>query len=342
VRRTGVAIVALTSERHPALVRRLAALDVPVHTIDRAALSFPAFLWALVRCFRQLAPRVVHTFLVGSTSTWGRLAAKLAGVPHVVLSDLSLDPSPSRAQRLIDPWLHRVTSRFLPNARPIVERLAREGAPRDRIVLLRNGIDLERFDPDRVASPRDAWGIAQGETVVGFLGMFRPEKRPDLLLDALLTLPASRRPDRVVMAGDGALMPEVRRRVASDAWLRERCTLLGVVDDSAAFLRGIDVLALPSDTEGLPNAVLEAQAMGVPSVATAVSDVPELVADAGIVVPAGDAERLGEAIAELCAMPADERRELGRRGRRRVVAYALPGAAERFWAAHEDLLGGAR
>ena len=341
LRRTRVAIVTLSSHRQPALAERLAALPISLYVVDREASAFPAFLLDLVRCFRRLRPRIVHAFLVGSTSTWGRLAAKLAGVPHVFLSDLSLDPAPSRVQRLLDPLLHRVTSRFLPNARAIAARLEREGARPDRIHLVRNGVDLERFDPGRATSPRGAWGASDTATVVGFLGMFRREKRPDLLLDALQALPSDRRPDLVVMAGDGELMGPLRARVESDAWLRDHCRLLGVVDDVPSFLAGLDLLALPSDTEGLPNAVLEAHAMGVPVVATDVSDVRELVGAGGRVVQPGDALALGQAIASLCELPAEELRRMGAAGRNRLEAeFAMPVAAARFWAAHDDLLEG--
>ena len=339
LQRTRVAIVTLSALHHQTIDTRLAALGVPVHVVDRAASRFPHFLWRLVRCLRALRPRLAHTFLVGSTSTWGRLAAKLAGVPHVLLSDLSLDPAPSAVQRRLDRLLHRLTTRFLPNARAIVARLEREGATPARIVLLRNGVDLARFDPERTASPRASWGVATDAIVVGFLGMFRPEKRPDLLLDALERIAPQQRPDLVVMAGDGALMPALRSRVARDAWLREHCQLLGVVDDAPTFLAGIDLLVLPSDTEGLPNAVLEAHAMGVPVIATDVSDVRELVGDAGAVVAPRDPDALAAAIAHWCARSVHERREAGARGRARVEAdFAMPMAAARFWAAHDDLL----
>lgn len=341
LRRTRVAVVALSSERHPVITERLEALRVPVHVVDRASTGFATFLVRLVRCFRRLRPRIVHAFLVGSTSTWGRTAAKLSGVPHVLLSDLSLDPEPSRVQRALDPVLHRLTTRFLPNARAIAARLEREGADPRRIVLVRNGVDLTRFDPQRVVSARASWGVSADETVVGFLGMFRREKRPDLLLDAVLTLPEPRRPQLLVMAGDGALMPAIRDRVAADGWLRDHCRLLGVVADVPSFLAGIDVLALPSDTEGLPNAVLEAHAMGVPVVATDVSDVRELVGSGGEVVGRADARALGEALARLCALPGLERARLGASARARIeTEFAMPAAAARFWAAHDDLLVG--
>lgn len=338
-------VLALSPVRHAAIAARLEALGVPVDVVDRTTRSFPAFLAALVGYFRRVRPDLVHAFLAGTPGTWGRAAAKLAGVRRVVFSDLSLDPPVSRVQRLVDPLLHRVTDLFLPNADAIAERLVRAGAPRARVQVLRNGVDLHRFDPSTVASARPGWGVPEGAVVVGFLGMLRPEKRPDLLLDAALRLPEERRPDHVVFAGDGPLMPTLRERVAGDPWAAAHVHLLGVVDDAPAFLAGIDVLVLCSDTEGLPNAVLEAHAMGVPVVATRVSDVPQLIDEPAALVPAGDADALAAAIARAVALPAAERASWGTRARARTVAeFALPTAADRFWAAHDALLphGGTR
>ncbi|MFN2323702.1 MAG: glycosyltransferase, partial [Trueperaceae bacterium] len=207
-----------------------------------------------------------------------------------------LDPPVSRVQRLVDPLLHRATDLFLPNADAIAERLVRAGAPRARVQVLRNGVDLRRFDPDTVASARPAWGVPEDAVVVGFLGMLRPEKRPGLLLDAVLRLPEEHRPGHVVYAGDGPLMPALRERIAGDPWAAAHVRLLGVVAEAPAFLAGIDVLVLCSDTEGLPNAVLEAHAMGVPVVATRVSDVPQLIDEPAALVPPGDADALATAI----------------------------------------------
>lgn len=336
-------VLALSDVRHAAIVERFAALDVPVDVVDRGRHAFPAFLLALVRYFRRRRPRIVHALLAGTAGTWGRVAARLAGVPRVVLSDLSLDPPTSRVQKLVDPIVHRVTDLFLPNATAIAERLVREGAPRSRIVVLRNGVDLERFAPATTRDLRGAWGVADDAFVVGFLGMLRPEKRPDLLLDAVQRLPECDRPQLVAVAGDGPLMPTLRTRVESDRWSSGHVRLLGVVADAPAFLASIDLLVLCSDTEGLPNAVLEAHAMGRPVVATRVSDVPQLIDEPGALVATGDAHALAEAIGRVGAMPPSDRARWGARARKRTVdEFALPAAAARFWDLHEGLLGDGR
>lgn len=331
-------VLTLTTNHDPSLVHRLAAIGVPVATVDRAATSFPAFFTALVRWFRRARPVLVHTVLSGSTGTWGRLAARLAGVRVIIHSERSLAPRRTRMQMVFEPLAHSFTTRFFTNARAIAERLEGEGVSPGRIRVLRNGVDLARFT-SRTAPLRTEWGVDADAFVVGALGSLRPIKRPDLLLDAVALLPIAERPDLVVFGGDGPLLPTLRARVADDPWSRDHVRFLGQVGDVPRFLAALDVLALSSDTEGLPNAIIEAMAAGVPCVATRVSDVPDLVTDNGWVVTPGDASELARALAAMRALDADERSAMGLRGRVRAESeYSLDVAAKRFWDAHREVL----
>jgi glycosyltransferase involved in cell wall biosynthesis len=334
-------LLVLSTAAHPLVVARFERMGVRIVTLDREALRFPVFLARLVATLRGLRPHAVHAMLAGTPSTWGRLAAKLAGVPRVLFSDLSLKPRVSRIQRTLDPYLDRVTDAFLPNAQAIAARLLARGARPERVHVVRNGIDLERFDPERVVSARSTWGVDDAALVVGFLGMLRREKRADLFVSALLALPVDRRPDLAVVAGDGPLMADVRAQVDADDWARTHVRLLGVVGDVPAFLAGIDFLVLSSDTEGLPNAVIEALVMGRPVVATAVSDVPELVGAAGTLVPPGDIGALAAAIAAMASEGPAARAARGALGRASATArFALPAATAAFWDVHDLVLRG--
>lgn len=337
---TRVTLLTFLPERNPHLERRFTALGLRIDTIDRSKMGFGPFFLALVRYFRKERPALVHAFLAGSTGTWGRLAARLAGVPYVMLSDRSLEPSMTRLQRLIDPWVRHLTHRFLPNAEATARRLERSGVPRDRIMLVRNGVDLDRFDPERVGvSFRAEWQIPDDAIVAGFLGMFREEKRPELLVEAVAALPERDRPDFVVMAGTGALLEVVQHRIDRDPGLKQRFRLLGVVGDTPRFLASIDFLVLTSDAEGMPNAIMEAMAMAKPCVATSVSDVPYLLQSADHLAEKGNSSSIAEAIRKMTALTPLERSDLGRLGRQRAKReFAMPVAAERFWSAHEDFL----
>lgn len=338
-----VHIITLAPSESPELERRAGVAGVRTTLVDRSSLRFPLFFIRLYLEMLRLRPMVVSTFLDSSVGSWGRLAAWLAGVPVIVHSDRQQEPHGTRAHFLLRPFLDRRTKRFLPNSHVIAERLIADGVPRRRIRVMPNGVDLGLFDPTTTNGDRSAWGVAPGETVLGFLGRFAHVKRIDLLMEALRRLPEPVRPDHVVLAGDGDMMPHVRALVAADPWLRERCRFVGSIDDTPAFLAGIDYLVLSSDSEGLPNVVLEAMAMGKPVVATAVSEVPFMVADTGYVVPPGDADALAGAIAAMQRLSSDERRELGKRARRRVEeVYDIAVRSAEFWDAHLDLMPNAR
>lgn len=332
-----VTLLALTTERDAELARRLELSGASFLLVDRRATSFPLFLWRLVTTIRRERPDIVHTLLAGSSGTWGRMAARMAGVPALIHSDRSLDPILTRVHRLVAPLLDRGTDAFFTNAHAVARRLEASGVPADKISLVPNGVDLDRFGTANGERLRSDWGVAGTDTVVGFLGMLRSEKRPQLLLEAVALMRQEDLPARVVFAGDGVLLPPLRQQ-AADLGLDQRVLFLGQVDDASSFLAAIDILALTSDTEGLPNAVIEAMAAGKPVVATRVSDVPELVTDNGMVVEPRDAAGLAAALSALLRLPRQDLVALGAAGRTRAQQFGLAAAAGRFWDAHQRLL----
>lgn len=323
----------------PRAMRQLADTGVVVHCLDRPEGSFPAFFGRLVRTVREVRPRIVHTVLAGSTGTWGRLAALVADVPHVFHSDRSLDPPVSSVHRLLRPALDARTERLFVNAEAIAAWLVARGVEPEKLRVIPNGVDLERFAPSPDHDARRAWGVDGTALVAGFLGRLRPEKRVDLLLSALVATPEALRPDVVLIGGDGPQRSALEAAVQADRWLRTHCRFLGPVDDAPRFLAALDFLVLPSDIEGCPNVVLEALAMGKPVVATAVSDVPRLVEGCGLLARPGDRASLSHALASMQRLSAGERRQLGATGRARVEgAHDLRSAARRFWDAHLEVL----
>lgn len=335
-----VTLLTLTKGRNHDLVTRLERQGVRILLVDRQAGGFHKFLIRLVRTIREERPDVVHTLLSGTSGTWGRVAALLARVPWVAHSDRSLNPIKTRVHRLVGPLIDRRTDAFFTNARAVARRLEGSGVPASKIELVPNGVALERFGNSDGAEMRSGWGVAPNDIVVGYLGMFRAEKRPQLLLEAVELMDVSDLPARVVFAGDGPLKQQLQEQSARGG-LPERVIFAGLVTDTAEFLAAIDILALTSDTEGLPNAVIEAMAAGKPVVATRVSDVPDLVTDNGYVIDPRDAAGLAGALTKLIRASAEERARLGAAGRVRAEAlYGLEAAAHRFWDAHERLVGG--
>lgn len=321
---------------------RFEAAGVENTLINREELPFPLFFARLLKRVRRSRPDVIHAMLDSSTGAWGRLAGVLTGVPAIVQSDRSILEEGTGNHRRLRPFLDRRTARFLPNAHAIAKRLEGTGVPAERITIIPSGVDLERFDPGRVRSRGTYRDEAEG-IVAGFVGRFHAVKRLDLLLEAVLRLPESDRPARLVLAGDGPEAGNVRERVAADPWLTEHVRLVGACDDVPAFLAEVDYLILSSEVEGAPNAVIEAMAMGKPVVATRVSDVPAIVCGAGFLADPSDVGSLAAAIGEMQRAGPTRRREMGARGRERVEReYDMRVVAERFWEAHRALLPPAR
>lgn len=314
-------------------------LGAKITLIERTKLSFPQFFWQLYTTIRNAKPTIVHTVMTGSMGTWGRLAAFFAGVPRIIHSDRSLHPNDTRTQLALRPFLDRFTHRFLPNAHATADWLVSRGIPRSKIRVMPNVTNVEKFHPHKVKSIRDTWGIPETAKVAGFIAKFRPEKRIDLLLEAMLLVPEGERPDYLVMGGDGPEMPKIKARIEADPWLSKHCRLLGLVEDTPGFLASVDYTLLTSENEGSPNVVLEAMAMEKSVVSTKVADVPRILEGAGILAEVGDAKSIAEGIRKMQRLTKEERAALGKRGREKILeTFELSKAAKVFWDAHSDFL----
>ncbi|UNK50267.1 glycosyltransferase [Lysobacter sp. S4-A87] len=185
-----------------------------------------------------------------------------------------------------------------------VARLARAGVPRWRIHCIDNGIDFPAADAIGAAALRDELGIAPDTHVFAAVARLSPEKNLAMLLQAFAPV-ARRSPGAVLLVvGDGPERASLQS-LAGELGLGAQLRLLGSRSDMGAIYALTDCLVLPSLTEGMPLVVLEAMACGVPVLASAVGDVPRLLAhaDHGRLVPAGDREALQGALADTAALP---------------------------------------
>ena len=198
----------------------------------------------------------------------------------------------------------------------IRQRMLQTGSPAERIQLIRNGVDLERFRP---APPR----AAEARRTIVFGGRLDPVKRPLLLVDIASELVKFRgcRDFRVVVAGDGPAGESLRTRVRR-AGLDSVFALLGFVDDMPKVLAEADVVVVPSRAEGIPLIVLEAMATAKPVVCSAVGAVSEAMdPSTGILIESGPgvAKRFAFALQGLLENPG-LRDAMGQAGRRKVEA----------------------
>ncbi len=192
--------------------------------------------------------------------------------------------------------------------------------PEDRIRLIRNGVDLDRWNPGRPRRRdlRKRIGVSPQTKLILFAGRLIPRKRPLLLVEVDRRLQAAQTatPYHFVIAGDGPDERPLRAKIRS-AQLDARFSVLGHVPDIAPLLAEADLLIVPSLEEGLPLVIIEALAMQVPVVSCRVGAIDEAVLpECGVLVDNDglEAPGLARALGELLA-DGDRRRAMGLAGR---------------------------
>ena len=251
----------------------------------------------------------------------GWLAARRAGVPVVAVSrGWTAATLKVRLNETLDRFFLRGMDRVVCVSEGQAVKVRRAGVPRDRVVVIRNAIRAERFDhPDPADRDllRDLLPTHPAR-IVGAAGRLSPEKGFGVLVSAAAAVARDTPDVGFVLFGDGPLRDDLARQITAEG-LDGRFLLAGFRDDLDRILPHMNLVVLPSFTEGLPNVVLEAFAAGVPVVATAVGGTPEVVEDGvnGYLVPAGDPAALARRIRD--ALDIEERRlAMGERGRDRV------------------------
>lgn len=305
---------------------RLRADGVDVLSCDaRGAWDFRV-IRRLARIIRTRQPDIIHSMLFHANIA-SRWAARRAGFPgdHVICEIQTVEIE--RAWHLwMDRWTCGRCRYVIGNSPSVIEHLETVARiPRDRLRLIRGGINS---GPLRDATPIDLaeLGLPGEAAIVLWAGRFDPVKGLDLLVDSFRKV-VDRRDAHLLLAGGpvgGSLFDSIRKRIDRLS-LAGRVHLLGPRDDVPRLLKKANVFTLPSRTEGLPNALLEAMAAGCPIVATAVPGCRDLIEheQTGLLVPYADTGALAGAVLRLLTDPSLAQR-LGRN------ASAL---VERSWSA---------
>jgi len=316
------------------------ALGVPVEELPRGRSGDPRRLARLRGALARARPDVLHT-IMWSGNSYGRLAVLGLGIPVVIAAERNVIRRPAW-QVLLERALDRGTDAYLVNTVAIADELERHGGlPRAKIQVIPNGIDLGRLPPfvlDRRAG-RQAAGFAPERRLVAQVGRLTAQKDYPTFLRAAAALAPGHPDVDFLVVGAGELRAELER-LAVDLGLGARVRFLGLRDDVPAVLAGVDVLALTSRWEGLPNVVLEAMATGAVAVATDVGGCRDVVraGETGLLVPPDAPAAVARAVAVVLDDPARARR-LAERARARVEAeFTVEAMAARTEAAYAALL----
>jgi len=217
------------------------------------------------------------------------------------------------------------------------------GLPQDRMIVIRNGIDVSEFQRDPAAGQRlrAEWGVPAGAVLTGMVARLDPMKGHEIFLRALPLVAARIAGVQAVLVGDG---PEGFRNhltaLAVQCGIADRIIWAGQRTDMAAVYSALDGLCLPSIYgEGTPNAVGEAMACEVPCIVSDVGDSAAMVGDTGLVVKPGDVPALAEAIETLANSGEAARRRQGAAARQRIAgSYSMEQLADATLAAMNELV----
>ena len=303
-------------------VAGLRAAGIPVHTLPLPRGLDPVRLGTVLARLTAYLVRervdLVHTHC-SVPGVVGRVASRLAGVPvvvHTVHGFYFHEPRSRIARRAalaVEQWCGRITNVLLTQNHEELGLAHRYGiGPRGHRHWIGNGIDVRRFVPAPRA-PRE-------RATITCVARLEPVKNHDMLLAASAALRRTGAEFRLQLVGEGPLRGEYEARVA-ELGLESTVAFLGRREDVDRVFADTDIATLVSLREGIPRAVLEAMAAGLPVVATDVPGTREAVrpGETGLLVRPGDVEGLASALGFLIDHP-NARRWLGRRGRKHVVA----------------------
>jgi glycosyltransferase involved in cell wall biosynthesis len=255
------------------------------------------------------------------------VAARWAGVPHVVGTFHVGSTCDIQRQRNGPRYrvLEMVSNRCLHTAIGVSQAAAqdwiqRSWIPKSRVHVIHNGIDPDKFRRRlQRAEARARLGLGDVEPVIGSVGRLDEAKGYEYLLAAAAALGSEFPGLQVVLAGDGPVFPQLRDQ-AGKLGIAERVHFLGFQQDVQPVLDSLDVFVLPSLSETLGYALLEAMATELPAVGSTAGGIPEVIApgETGFLAPARDGPALAATIRPLLDSP-ELRRQMGAAGRARVI-----------------------
>lgn len=325
---------------NPGIVENLERSGCPVTIIGRPQLFTLLGFVRLYRAIKLWQPDIVQTILPYGNLV-GRLVAHLAGAP-VIISSIRTRNAHKSSFHL---WLDRQTAGwadlYIAVSRQIIPfAMAHEGVPPDKVIHIANGLEVDRRDRSQVrAAVRARLGLAAHTKVLGMVARLSPQKAHSDLLQAHAIVAAAYPDTALLLVGDGPLRQTLERQ-AKTLKIDRQVIFLGDSAEVKDLLAALDLFVHPSLFEGMPNAVMEAMAAGLPVIAARVDGVADLLDDGQsgwLVNPGNPTELAGRIIFALkneALWPT-----IGQAAARRIAAdFSPPKMVNAYHAVYQDML----
>jgi glycosyltransferase involved in cell wall biosynthesis len=292
----------------------------------------------IARLCRNTAVRVVHAHAAHAhaVALWAKLFCPRLKFISTRRVDFSIRHSVFSRLK----YTHGSVDRIVCISDQVRQVLLADGVPENRLVTIHSGVDTEKFgDLPRTDNLRTELGIPEDHLLVGTVAAVVGHKDYPNLLQAARRV-VDRQPKISFCAvGDGDLWQRTHQ-LHADLGLGRRFVFTGYRRDVGRFLKGFDLFVLASREEGLGTSLLDAQAVGLPVVATRAGGIPEIIAHRrnGLLVPPGDAGALAAALLELAA-DASLRQRLGGQARKDVLRFSVDTTVDAYLNLYRDLMG---
>lgn len=302
------------------VARKLQDAGVAVTSCQATSRCRPGALLQLRKEMAAFRPAVVHALLFHANLA-SRLVAPLARLsPRRLICEIQTVEIERPWHLRLDRWTHRLCALEIGNSPSVIAHLRHAGGlPPAKLQLIEGSVDYERF-ANATPISRERLGIPESSALVLWVGRLDPVKGLDHLLDAFSEV-SRRKSAYLLLVGAGAERVRIAARIRA-LRLQDRAILAGVRDDIPQLLKACDLFALPSYTEGMPNALLEAMAAGCPIVCSEIPAHRRLITHrrSGLLVPPGDARSLASAMLDLLDDSALAR-ESGQRAQSAAAAF---------------------
>lgn len=322
------------------LAHQLEEKGIPVIELGKRPGFDLSIIPKLIKVMRENRVDIVHTHL-WTADFWGRIAAKLAGIPIIISTAHNIDAWKPKIFLIADKILSHFSDKIIAVSNTVKSFYVKNAKiPASKIKMIYNGIDVDKFniDIDRNIKRREL-GLGIDKKVIAVIGRLVEQKGHIYFLDCLKKLSDRYTNIQALIVGDGPLKGKLEKQ-SMELGLDGEIIFTGVRKDIPEILKIIDILIIPSLYEGLPTIMLEAMASRVAVVSTNVGGNPEVVVDGkmGFLVHSKDSLGLADSI-EKFLENVNLAEHMGAVGRERVTKYfSLSKMLKETEGLYEDLI----
>jgi glycosyltransferase involved in cell wall biosynthesis len=320
------------------LEANLHAAGVPVRNLGRGRARSPLFALRAAREIARANADLVHVFLP-AVGFYAALARSLFGL-RTPMAFWMGTPKTRRRDRWLFRWFARSFRRVIANSKSVMQVCQDLGFSEEQIVVIENGHDTARFEtPIDRAHVRHSLGVRANDTLLLFVGRLIESKRVCDAVDALKLLQPTLPHARLVIVGEGQERAALAAQAARHG-IEDRVTFAGYRSDVPNVLRSADLFVFPSESEGLPNSIIEACLARLPIAACDVAGVTDVVQDGrhALLVPPRNPAQLAAAIGRLVDHAEDARRLSAAAHDMAISRFSMAGFMDRLYRAYDELL----